>query len=182
MKKVMLAILLSIGVPEANAIPKAYREVANQFAIPVEVFYALILQESGRSTKSGFKPWPWTLNVAHQPYRYSNRIEAETALLNFIQQESRIAVGLGQIYLPAHGHVFEHVSTLLSPRVNLEYAASLLASEYRYLERKGKANWWLAAGRYHHPSKEHYAKEYRSLVYLKCRKISAQCQMYGEIK
>ena len=46
------------------AIPKAYRVVAAEMAVPADVLYAVALQESRAALGRGVKePWPWTLNV-----------------------------------------------------------------------------------------------------------------------
>ncbi|BCD97765.1 lytic transglycosylase domain-containing protein [Marinagarivorans cellulosilyticus] len=174
----VIAILSASAYGE---IPRAYGVVAEKYGVPVEVFYSVILQESGESRNGTYHPWPWTLNVAHKAYRYRSKAEAKAALIEFMNYENRIAVGLGQIYLPAHGHKFSDPTALLNPRVNLEYAAQILSSEFDVTSRNGRPNWWVAAGRYHHPSKEEYAAPYRALVFMKCREISAQCTMYGDI-
>jgi len=141
----------------------------------------MILQESGRSIDGMYHPWPWTLNVNHKPYRYESKREAVKALYRFMNGKNSIAVGLGQIYLPSHGHRFKYPEVLFVPRINLEYAALLLLTEYHNTVKKNKASWWLAVGRYHHPSKEVYAKTYRSEVYKKCTKISNSCTEYGAL-
>lgn len=176
-------LLIAVFSVSANGeIPKAYGVVAEKYGVPVEVFYSLILQESGESRDGTYHPWPWTLNVAHKAYRYDNQEDAKDALRGFMTYENRIAVGLGQIYLPAHHSQFNDPTVLLNPRTNLEYAAGLLANEFKVTVKNGEPNWWVAAGRYHHPSKEEYAAPYRALVFMKCRDISSQCSMYGDIK
>jgi hypothetical protein len=155
---------------------------ANQHRIPVEVFYSVLLLESGMRVDGKTTPWPWTLNVNHKPYRYSSYDETRAALEEFLKNpKNTIAVGAGQIYLPAHGHVFNDVIDLVDPKINLHYSAKLLANEFEYLKNKGRANWWTAAGRYHAPNNTYHARLYRSIVFMKCRKISAQCTMYGKI-
>lgn len=174
-------IIAVLSMSAYGEIPRAYGLVAEKYGVPVEVFYSVILQESGESREGTYHPWPWTLNVAHQAYRYDNQHDAVSALREFMTYENRIAVGLGQIYLPAHGDRFGDPTVLLNPRVNLEYAAKLLSNEFKATVSNGNPNWWVAAGRYHHPSKEEFAGPYRALVFMKCREISAQCTMYGEI-
>lgn len=165
----------------AAEIPRAYWIVAERHHVPAPVFYSLVLQESGLTRRGRFHPWPWTLNVDQRPYRFETRQDAELALTDFIAANHRIAVGLGQIYLPSHGHRFRNPLRLLDPRLNLEYAAHLLAREYQWTRRNGHANWWTAAGRYHAPSNPAAAAEYRHRVFARCRSLEIACEAYGEL-
>ncbi len=167
----------------ANNIPRYYHVYATKHGVPVAVFFSVVITESGRNIQGRYLPWPWTLNVNHKPYYYDNKEQALAALNNFLQNpKNTIAVGLGQIYLPAHGKRFTDPLSLLDPHVNLDFASQLLRYEFQQAKRKYKqANWWLAAGRYHHPSKEQYAKPYREMVFRKCQKISHRCSDFGRI-
>ena len=83
-------------------------------------------------------PWPWTLNVELKPYYFSNKQEAKTALRQFLATDNkRIAVGIGQIYLPSHGHLFSDPTVLLEPEINLHYAAKLLADNFQWTIEQG---------------------------------------------
>ncbi len=160
-------------------IPALYHDYANKHGIPVAVFFSVIKQESGKTTQQRYLPWPWTLNVNHQAYYYDNAAEARAALSRFLADEDNtIAVGLGQIYLPAHGDKFTDSRVLLNPHINLDFAAWLLHYEYQHAQ----GNWWVAVGRYHHPSKPQFAIPYRESVYRKCLNISRHCARYGEIQ
>ena len=167
----------------ASNIPRYYHVYATKHGVPVEVFFSVVFIESGRKIKGRHLPWPWTLNVNHKAYYYDNKEQALAALKQFLQNpKNTIAVGLGQIYLPSHGKKFEDPLSLLDPHVNLDFASQLLRYEFHQAKQKYKqANWWLAAGRYHHPSKEHFAKPYRERVFRKCQKISHRCRDFGEI-
>lgn len=183
-KATIAACVFSTLFIAANAqakIPRAYTIVAERHQVPAPVFYSVVLQESGLTRDGRFHPWPWTLNVDHKAYRFDNRWEAETALAEFIAAGRRIAVGLGQIYLPSHGHRFRDPVRLLDPRLNLEYAAHLLALEYHWTYRNGAANWWTAAGRYHAPSNPTAAAEYRRRVFERCRKLELPCEAFGDL-
>lgn len=179
---VFLLVFLPVNSASATAgIPTAYYKISKKYGIPVEVFYSMILQESGRTVNGRYHPWPWTLNVNHKAYRYDSQREAVKALYQFMDGKNTIAVGLGQIYLPAHGHVFEDPFVLLDPRINLEYAAILLATEFLYTVKKKNPNWWEAVGRYHAPSNKKYAHKYRREVFEKCLKITRSCINYGAL-
>jgi soluble lytic murein transglycosylase-like protein len=98
-----------------------------------------------------------------------------------VNANARIAVGLGQIYLPSHGKFFEDKTQLLEPGINLNYAARILASEFQWTLKQAKPNWWLAVGRYHTPSNPLLAKAYREGVFKRCQKMSQTCTHYGAI-
>lgn len=180
--KAIPAVFLLFVTPCFASIPKAYHAVSERYGIPAVVFYSMILQESGRTLRGRYHPWPWTLNVNHKAYRYDSHQEADAALRSFMQGGNTIAVGLGQIYLPAHQHVFDDPTVLLNPRVNLEYAAITLLREFVWTAKRGTPNWWLAVGRYHAPSNEKFASIYRTQVFEKCSRISADCASYGVLQ
>jgi soluble lytic murein transglycosylase-like protein len=77
--------------------------------------------------------------------------------------------------------LFADKTELLDPAVNLNYAAQLLADEFKWTLNQGKPNWWVAVGRYHTPSNSGLAKNYREDVFNRCKKISDFCTRYGAI-
>ncbi len=178
------AVVLASGVAQAE-VPKAYQVVANAYGIPLEVFYSVMMAESGMKHPQGnnYLPWPWTLNVELKPYFFDTQQEAVVALRQFlaVNQKARIAVGPGQIYLPSHGKLFKDPAVLLDPAINLHYAAKLLAQNFQWTLDQGKPNWWVAVGRYHTPSRPDLAIPYREAVYARCKKMSASCANYGAI-
>lgn len=179
----MLAVGFVTCSSQATSIPPAYHKIAENYHIPVDVFYAVMLQESGKTNDKRYLPWPWVLNVELKAYYFDSKESAAIALRQFlaVNDKARIAVGLGQIYLPSHGHLFADKTELLDPAVNLNYAAQLLADEFRWTLNQGKPNWWVAVGRYHTPSNSDLAKNYREDVFSRCKKISDFCTRYGAI-
>lgn len=167
--------------------PQAYQTIARDYGIPPEVLFAVMLTESSKQIKlkdgrKKYVPWPWTLNVELKSYYFQTQQEAKVALRQFIATDNkRIAVGLGQIYLPSHGHLFSDVTVLLEPGLNLQYAARLLADNFKWTLDQGKPNWWVAVGRYHTPSREDLAVPYREDVYKRCERISPYCARFGSI-
>ena len=184
MKLILLLIILMASNVYAD-IPRAYRLIANQYGVPVEVFFAIALQESGKSGKDKFLPWPWTLNIDRKGYYFDTREEAEMALLKAMNEAKqngkigRVAVGLGQIYMPSHVSQFESPIQALDPARNLNYAAQLLVEHYSNTIKDGRPDWWVAVGRYHSPGNKRFANEYRQLVFKKCLKFSKRCHVYG---
>lgn len=175
------------AVPISYAqMPNAYIQISQQYGIPSEVFFSVMMQES--SSKINIKsrniwvPWPWTLNVELKPYYFSNKQEAKTALRQFLATDNkRIAVGIGQIYLPSHGHLFNDPTVLLEPEINLHYAAKLLADNFQWTIDRGNPNWWTAVGRYHTPSRPDLAIPYSENVYARCKRISPHCDRFGSV-
>lgn len=190
---VFMVILAPAAAVSHASIPAAYHTIANHYQIPVDVLYAVMLQESGKSLSGipepqsaknmRYRPWPWVLNVELKPYFFESREQAEIALKQFlaVDQHARIAVGLGQIYLPSHGHLFNDKTLLLDPTINLNYAAHLLVNEFQWTLAQTTPNWWVAVGRYHTPSNRERAKAYREQVYRRCQTLSELCAHYGAI-
>lgn len=177
-----IVLFLCSGIAHAE-IPPAYHRIANHYQIPVDVFFSVMLQESGKTISKNYVPWPWVLNVEEKPYFFESREHAEIALRQFlaVNAKARIAVGIGQIYLPSHGHLFHDKTVLLSPSTNLHYAAKVLLENFEWTVKNNKPNWWVAVGRYHTPSKPLLAKAYREGVFKKCQQISERCTQYGAI-
>lgn len=181
----ILVVLMSV-IPVRSVyadIPSAYHKIANDYQIPVDVFFAVILQESGKKANTRFLPWPWVLNVELKPYFFDTQEQAEVALKQFlaVNPKAQIDVGLGQINIPAHGKLFPDKTKLLDPGTNLAYAARVLATEFQWTLKRSKPNWWIAVGRYHAPSNQALAKNYRENVFKRCTLISQNCTHYGAI-
>jgi hypothetical protein len=172
----------------ANAdveIPIAYKKIAAGYGIPEQIFFSIGLQESGKTHNGKFIPWPWTLNIDEKPYLFDTRGEAEVALMLAVYKAkergeiARVAVGIGQIYMPAHQQQFATPIHALDPTLNLHYAARLLSSHYIETIKAGEPDWWVSVGRYHSPYKEKPAIKYRNLVFKRCLKIYSQCEKFG---
>lgn len=185
MKPVLVFLILVSSVTVSAEIPRAYRIISSHYGIPEEVFFSIVLQESGLSAQGKFLPWPWTLNIDNRAHFFDDRESAELALIHAMQKAGevgrvgRVAVGIGQIYMPSHVSQFSTPVEALDPTTNLHYAAKLLATEFVWTVRKGQPDWWIAAGRYHTPSNGELASEYRARVIARCRRISDRCGEYG---
>lgn len=183
--KWLMVFAALIAAQSIAEIPRAYRIIADHYGVPSDVFFSIALQESGKSGRDKFLPWPWTLNIDNKGYYFDTREEAEIALLSAMDtakqhgKVGRVAVGLGQIYMPSHLNQFVSPIQALDPTRNLNYAARLLAQHYRATQVEGSPDWWVAVGRYHSPGNARLANAYRQLVFKKCLKISARCHAYG---
>ena len=142
--------------------PPAYQLAAHHAEVPSAVLYAIALQESGIHLRGQRVPWPWTLNVAGQPWRFTTRAAACDELQDALdaQPNRRIDVGLGQINVGYHAHRVAHPCDLLDPYRNLRIAATILREQYRQGE-----DWLPAIGRYHRPAGGTPAARYRRSVH-----------------
>lgn len=183
--KIILLCMSLMAMSVRADIPRAYQIIADQYGVPVDVFFSIALQESGKSGRNKFLPWPWTLNIDEKGYYFETREQAEIALLTAMEAAKqngkigRVAVGIGQIYMPSHASQFASPIQALDPTNNLNYAAQLLAEHYLNTLKEGSPDWWVAVGRYHSPSNKKLANAYQQLVFKKCLRISSRCHAYG---
>lgn len=157
-----LALSGLAGAAQAqNTPPPAYQWAAQAGDVPASVLFAVALQESGIHRNGRTVPWPWTLNIAGTPNRYSNRRDACAALRSALTQVSatRIDVGLGQINVGYHGHRVKKPCELLDPHQNLLIAAAILREQHQTGD-----DWLIAIGRYHRPAGGEAAVRYRRSV------------------
>ena len=157
----LLLVLVSSIASAQERPPAAYQAAASAERIPAIVLFAVALQESGMNRGGRLIPWPWTLNVAGQAYRFQTRRQACAALMVALGQwpRVRIDVGLGQINVGYHGHRVEQPCDLLEPYRNLAICASLLREHHREGD-----DWLVAVGRYHRPAGGAPAGRYRQRV------------------
>jgi hypothetical protein len=160
--RVILPLLFfSVSALAAEPIkpPVAYRTAAVKADVPETVLYALALQESRAKLPSGVKPWPWTLNIAGEPWRFADRDTACFALSLAVEavDPKRIDAGLGQVNIGWNGHRFKTLCEALEPHRNLEVSAQILREHY-----DATGDWVTAAGRYHRPAGGAPAAKYRS--------------------
>ncbi|HTN31728.1 MAG TPA: lytic transglycosylase [Pseudomonas sp.] len=160
--RLSLLLLALLGSAQARELPPtAYQLIARQAGIPAEVLYAIALQESALPLRGQLRPWPWTLNVAGRPLRFTSQPAACHALHRALATNAptRIDIGLAQINWGYHGHRFASPCAALHPTLNLTVAAHLLRDHHRH-----SGDWLLAAGRYHRPAGGTPASRYRAGV------------------
>ena len=141
-----LVTTFAAATPGPARVPRAYRVVAVEYAVPANLLYAIALQESRAALgKNVRQPWPWTLNVAGVGYRYGSRKAAYLALNTLVNGgEKRIDVGLMQVHWRFHSAALGSTWSGLQPWHNLRVGASILKDCFR---RTG--NWSTASGCYH---------------------------------
>lgn len=155
-----IAFLLTMFAAQADELPPpAYQLAAHDADIPSTVLFAIALQESGTRVRGRLLPWPWTLNIAGNAYRFATRQDACHALLQALAQHDakRVDAGLGQTNLGYHGQRFSNPCEALDPYRNLAVTAELLQAHHATT-----GNWVSAAGRYHRPAGGTPAARYRA--------------------
>ncbi|MEQ9508975.1 transglycosylase SLT domain-containing protein [Alloalcanivorax xenomutans] len=156
-----------IGLDNGLAVPPAYTAAALRHTVPPVVLYALAHTESGTALNVGRRPWPWTLNIAGQGYRYPNRAQACHALNQALKTTRVIDVGLGQLNIRWNPDLFGSARRFsdpcdaLDPYDNLDATAALLRQRFDQDDHGNNGDWGRAAGRYHRPAGGEPARRYR---------------------
>lgn len=158
----------AISAPR-QPVPAGYRQVALAHGVPPASLYAVALTESSRKLPRGVRPWPWTINVAGKGYRYATRLEAWSALQQFMKRHplKRIDVGVAQVNLGWNGSRFRSTWEAFDPYTNLNVAAAILREC-----RDSTGDWLAAAGCYHHPAGGKPAARYRAMVRRNLARLS----------
>ena len=158
----LAAATLWVGLAQAGeTVPEGYRVVAKELGIPHTLLYAVALTESGRRLDSvGFRPWPWTLNVAGQGHYFSSRTEAWEALRQSLDNGmASIDIGLMQVNWRYHRSRLGTPWQALDPYHNLRVGAGILRGCFQQ-----KGDWWTGVGCYHAPNNPERAERYRHRV------------------
>lgn len=103
--------------------------------------------------------WPWTVNVAGKPKFFNSQAEAVAHATAAIKGGTlNVDLGCMQINWRTHGKAFESPAAAMEPGANVNYAAALLATEFR-----SAGSWSEAVSRYH-SRQAHLAAHYRCAV------------------
>ena len=165
----LLAVTVCTGIARASEpVPEGYRAVANEVGIPHTVLYAVALTESGKPLDTkGFRPWPWTLNVAGQGHYFRSRTEAWQALQQLLGNgKTSIDIGLMQVNWRYHQTMLGSPWQALDPYHNLRVGARILRTCF---EQKG--DWWSGIGCYHAPNNPERADRYRRRVQSRWQRL-----------
>ena len=173
-RRLILPLLIAglIGSASANAadIPAAYRLAAARHGIPVELFFAVALTESGRDLGAQRIPWPWTLNIHGEGRYFADRASAwRTAVAAIAAKRTSVDFGPMQVNWRYHHRQLVDPWRALDPNRNLRIGATILI---RCKKRVG--TWWGAVGCYHAPSNEIRARRYRQRVLTVWRSLVRQ--------
>lgn len=147
---VLIGCLLATGPAQSATDVSAVCETAAADAalrtgVPVTVLQAISLTETGRKDQSGFRPWPWTVNMEGKGYWFDTQDDARAFVYREYKRGARsFDVGCFQINYKWHGEAFASIEQMFDPAANADYAARFLADLYRET-----GSWSDAAGAYH---------------------------------
>lgn len=141
--------------------PAGYQRIAAEQDVPASILYALAAAESGqRLASGGYRPWPWTLNVAGTPRRFRTASAALEALRAHLDAgQTNIDIGLMQVNWHWHSHRFASPAEALAPYTNLCVGARILREQH-----DAATDWLQAAGLYHAPADADAAAAHRARV------------------
>jgi hypothetical protein len=144
---VLVAPVRSDGITDFRQCDVALRDAAAATGVPVWLLLALAPIESGVGNRTGqIYPWPWTLNInGRGSYHFRSRAAAERHLDALIAAGiDNVDIGCLQVNWHWHRSAFASPAAVLSPALNVQYAASLLR---KYRAQTG--TWSGAIGLYH---------------------------------
>jgi len=161
----VLTAVLSIG---SQADTANYEEVAAYVGVPPKMLYAIAMTESGLYRNGESLPWPWTLNIAGHPKRYSDRAAMFEGLMSALRSgQTRIDIGPMQVNWYWQYELISSPWTITDPVVNFKVGAAIFKRHYTE-----SGDWWTAVGRYHRPAQtakhqaaaEHYRGKVREAL------------------
>ena len=150
------------GLAPNREVPELYARVASTHGIPVTLFYAIALAESGKHVTrlNSTQPWPWTLNIEGEGRYFPSREAAVEAASEALASGIRsVDIGLLQVNWGYHEAALRSVESAIDPVYNLKVGARILADCYRM-----RGDWWSAVGCYHAPANAERAARYRDRV------------------
>ena len=173
--RVWLCVFVGLVFPvicwSDTSVPAGYRSIATAEGIPHTLLYAMALTESGKQIEpaGGYRPWPWTLNLAGQGYFFDSRLEAWQALTRWIGEGKRsIDIGIMQVNWRYHQERLGTTWQALDPYHNLRVGAAILQECYQ-----NRHDWWSSVGCYHAPANANRADRYRQRVVSHWRRINS---------
>lgn len=155
-----------------SGLPSPYYAVSGEKQVPADLLYAISMQESQLRTNKGRTiPWPWTVNYKGKGYRFNSREEMHAFCRELEQKGIRLFdIGIAQVNWRWHSTRFSgNLWQATDPHINLSIAATILKEQY-----ESTGNWWLATGKYHHPSNSVLARRYQQSVFKKWKSLSTK--------
>lgn len=133
----------------------AAQKVASESGVPLSVLRAISLNETGRSRKGKFHPWPWTVNMEGVGKWFDTYEDAKSYVDNHFERGARsFDVGCFQINYRWHHQAFSSIEQMFEPLANARYAAKFLSELHEEF-----GSWPKAAGAYHSRTPK-YASKY----------------------
>lgn len=126
----LMLTLPALAAPSRPALCEAAaQEAAAKTGVPLSVLRAIMLTVSGRNSEAGLVPWPWTVGAEGQRVWFETADDARGYAYQQLKAGQQ-ALGLGcfQVDYGKYGSEFASLEDMLTPRINAEFAASLLLS------------------------------------------------------
>ncbi|MFT6674848.1 MAG: hypothetical protein ACJAVM_001034 [Sulfitobacter sp.] len=124
---------------------QAAHRAAERSAVPYDVLRAISRTETGRQRKTGFSPWPWTVNMEGRGIWFDTEDQAQAFVFRHFRAGARsFDIGCFQLNYKWHGHAFNSIEDMFDPDLNARYAAQFLTQLHQEL-----GEWTKAAGAYH---------------------------------
>lgn len=159
--------LARIQSTDYAVIPVGYVRTGRAESIPPLILYGVALQESARLFGKHVLPYPWTLNVAGTPRRFTSHAAAAAALRASVAQGiTSVDCGLMQVNWRYHNDKLGNYYQALDPYPNLRTGALILRQEYAKT-----GDWFKAVGRYHAPDNPLRANAYANSVYQRMARV-----------
>jgi hypothetical protein len=156
---------------QANMCVRAAHIYEKEHGLPQGLLQSVTLVETGtynKNTKSK-SPWPWTVNVKGKGYHFKTKEAAVTFAEEQVSKGLKsIDVGCGQVNMKFHGNNFNDIQHAMSPKANLEYAAKMIADNFKRTQ-----NWHTAVAWYHSKT-EKYNKRYLKKILSEWQVVKQQ--------
>ncbi len=106
-------------------------QIARETGIPTRVLYALAVERSGRTTDSGFVPWPWVVMANSGGIWFESKESAEAYRLEKLIRERPVRVGCFLLPDTYDNEGATAALDLLDPITNAGVAAEVLLDAFR---------------------------------------------------
>lgn len=160
-KSIFAVFLICLALcPQSLATPHYYcqkyiEEAARKTGVLPEILWAVAKTESNYKGR----PWPWTVNVGGKGHYFPDRLSAQKFLKKLPKKmRYQTDVGCMQLNWGYHGKSFSNLTSMLTPRLNMLYAAYFLKELY---QETGK---WANAIAYYHSRKWMRGGKYATYV------------------
>ena len=137
---------MAASLPASSLCVGAASKAEEAFSLPGGLLRAISNVETGRQTRAGLVPWPWTVRAGGEGLYFPDKASA-IAWVEAARAEgvASIDVGCMQINLFYHPHAFATLDAAFDPVRNAAYAARFLQA----LHGRSGGDWTPAIGFYH---------------------------------
>jgi soluble lytic murein transglycosylase-like protein len=156
---ITLGIIISFLSPNtAHSVTKTellqlIAQAEKEYTIPTGLLLAVAKTESNLEA--------YALNISGRPHFFKDKNIASQTIRHALDEGiTNIDIGAAQINYKWHGHKFSSIEDMLSPEVNIKYAAKLLST------LKQEHGDWHRAIRLYHSSKPKHHRQYSRKVVL----------------